>query len=141
MTMNDGASGGMSSEINVTPMIDVLLVLLVIFMLIVPLASNGESALIPRPAPNKGPVNGAVVLEVLKGSGGEASFRINRQSVSSEDLAARLAAIYADRAERVLFVKADDGLAFTQVAGAIDIAHAAGVDRIGLLTPKAETGY
>jgi biopolymer transport protein TolR len=140
MTMNDGASGGLSSEINVTPMIDVLLVLLIIFMLIVPFASSGETASIPTPARSTGSASGAPVLEMLMGGGGEARFLLNRQSVPREELQARLAAIYADRAERILFVKADDRLAFTQVAGVIDIAHASGVDRIGLLTPKVEAG-
>lgn len=136
MTMNKGPLSSVASEINMTPMIDVLLVLLIIFMLIVPLASNGEAASLPKPAVALGPSDGAVVLEVLKGSGGEAGFRINQQSVSRADLPVRLASVFANRAERVLFVKADDGLAFTQVAGAIDVAHAAGVNRVGLLTTR-----
>jgi biopolymer transport protein ExbD len=140
MTMNQSAPDDIASEVNVTPMIDVLLVLLIIFMLIVPTTSTGEAALTPKPAKNNGSANGAVVLEVLSGSGGEAGFRINRQNVSREDLPGRLAAIYANRADRVLFVKADDKLAFTQVATAIDMAHAAGVDRVGLLTPGMEAG-
>ena len=138
--MNQSVPEGMSSEINVTPMIDVLLVLLIIFMLIVPITSVGERALAPKPAQNDRDSSGAVVLEVLSGTGGEASFRVNRQNVSREELPARLEAIYANRAERVLFVKADDKLAFSQVATAIDVAHAAGVDRVGLLTPRVEAG-
>jgi biopolymer transport protein ExbD len=138
--MNHEAPDGISSEINVTPMIDVLLVLLIIFMLIVPVTSSGESALTPKPARNDASRNGAVVLEVLRGTGGSEGFRINQQAVSREDLPARLQAIYANRADRVLFVKADDELAFAKVAGVIDMAHAAGVDRVGLMTPKAEAG-
>lgn len=140
MTMNQGAPDEMSSEINVTPMIDVLLVLLIIFMLIVPTLSSGESVLTPKPAKGDRTADGTVVLEVLSGNGGQAGFRINQQNVSREELPARLAAIYANRADRVLFVKADDKLAFTQVATAIDVAHAAGVDRVGLLTPGIEAG-
>ena len=138
--MNQSTPQGISSEINVTPMIDVLLVLLIIFMLIVPITSAGERALTPKPARNDQPSKGAVVLEVLSGNGGVAGFRINQQDVSREDLPARLEAIYSSRADRVLFVKADDKLAFSQVATAIDVAHAAGVDRIGLLTPQVEAG-
>jgi biopolymer transport protein TolR len=140
VTMNQGAPDEMSSEINVTPMIDVLLVLLIIFMLIVPTLSSGESVLTPKPAKGDRTADGTVVLEVLSGNGGQAGFRINQQNVSREELPARLAAIYANRADRVLFVKADDKLAFTQVATAIDVAHAAGVDRVGLLTPGIEAG-
>ncbi len=140
MTMDQSAPESISSEMNVTPMIDVLLVLLVLFMLIVPTMSSGESAIVPRPAKNEGPARNAVVLEVLRGSGGQAGFRINRQDVSRENLPGTLESIYANRADRVLFVKADDQLAFTQVAGVIDIAHAAGVDRVGLLTPRVEAG-
>jgi|HubBroStandDraft_5_1064220.scaffolds.fasta_scaffold25075_5 biopolymer transport protein ExbD len=138
--MNQGAPDEMSSEINVTPMIDVLLVLLIIFMLIVPTLSSGESVLTPKPAKGDRTADGTVVLEVLSGNGGQAGFRINQQNVSREELPARLAAIYANRTDRVLFVKADDKLAFTQVATAIDVAHAAGVDRVGLLTPGIEAG-
>jgi biopolymer transport protein ExbD len=140
MTMNQSAYRGLSSEINVTPMIDVLLVLLIIFMLIVPAISTGEAALVPKPAKGEGPVNGTVVLELLKNSGADEGFRINQRNVSLKELPGRLAAIYANRSDRVLFVKADDALAFARVAGAIDIAHAAGVDRVGLLTPKVEAG-
>jgi len=140
VTMNQGAPDEMSSEINVTPMIDVLLVLLIIFMLIVPTLSSGESVLTPKPAKGDRTADGTVVLEVLSGNGGQAGFRINQQNVSREELPARLAAIYANRADRVLFVKADDKLAFTQVATAIDAAHAAGVERVGLLTPGIQAG-
>jgi biopolymer transport protein ExbD len=136
---SSGNVKGLASEINMTPMIDVLLVLLIIFMVIVPVTSRGEAAIAPRPSHAAGP-NDAVVLEVLKGAGGEASFRINQQAVTREDLPGRLAAIYASRAQRVLFVKADDGLSFMQVAEAIDLGHAAGVDHVGLMTPNVLAG-
>lgn len=137
MTMNHSGKASMQSDINVTPMIDVLLVLLIIFMVIVPVTSKGESALAPQPAlhADLAPEN-PVVLEVLRGPGGTADFRINQQTVSRQDLPARLAAIFANRARRVLFVKGDDQLAFTQIAEAIDISHAAGIERVGLITPK-----
>jgi biopolymer transport protein ExbD len=141
MTMDTGGSS-LQSEINITPMIDVLLVLLIIFMVIVPALPKGESVLAPKPsihAPIKdGP--DAVVLEVLEGARGEAAFRINQTAVSRADLPDRLRAIYANRAQRVLFVKGDDALSFTQIADAIDISHSAGVDRVGLITPKVADG-
>jgi biopolymer transport protein ExbD len=141
MVTSNGKMGGIGSEINMTPMIDVLLVLLVIFMVIVPALPKGERALNPRPSINGGPETpGAVVLEVLKGNSGQPGFRINQQSVAKADLPARLASIYANRAERVLFVKGDDQLSFTEIAQVIDIGHAAGVDRVGLMTPRVLAG-
>jgi biopolymer transport protein TolR len=135
MAMTSGNPAGMSSEINVTPMIDVLLVLLIIFMVIVPSIPKGEFAAVPRPARSTEPKGDAVVLELQKTAGGSVVFRINRQGVAREDLAARLAAIYSTRGDRVLFVKGDDGLSFSEVAQVIDIGHAAGVERVGLVTP------
>ena len=137
MTTGNSNSGATGSSINVTPLIDVLLVLLIVFMVIVPAMPKGEVAQMPQAA-NKGAPDDAVVLEVLASRSGAASFRINRKSVARQDLPARLGAIYAHRAERVLFVKGDDSLSFLQVAQAIDIGHAAGVDRVGLITPKVQ---
>jgi biopolymer transport protein ExbD len=139
MTIGDSNSGAMTSQINVTPMIDVLLVLLIIFMVIVPAVPKGEAALAPRTSTGEGHSD-TVVLEVLKGDHGDAFFKINQQVVSRNDLPGRLAAIYANRAQRVLFLKGDDGLSFTQVAEVIDIGHAAGVDRIGVMTPGVLAG-
>jgi len=129
------------SEINVTPMIDVLLVLLIIFMVIVPAVPRGESAQALQPEKNQLLSRpDTVVLEVLKDGAGQLAFRINQQFIAKENLQTRLASIYANRAERVLFLKGDDQLSFTQVAEVIDIGHAAGVDRVGLITPKVLAG-
>ncbi len=139
MSMNDAVGRGMKFEINVTPLIDVLLVLLIIFMVIVPALPRGEAAALPKTCGDQ--VRGdAVVLEVRKDSAGAVRFTINQQVVAREDLAARLAAIYANRAPRVLFVKGDDELKFTQIAEVIDLGHAAGIDRIALLTPRLARG-
>jgi biopolymer transport protein ExbD len=141
MTMSNSGSKSMQSEINVTPMIDVLLVLLIIFMVIVPMAPRGETASMPQPSRQDMPSPGdPVVLEILKGSQDAAQFRINQQGVSFEDLRARLADIYANRAQRVLFIKADDQLSFRQIAEAVDISHAAGIDSVGFITPRLAQG-
>ena len=136
MTINSPGANRLASEINITPMIDVLLVLLIIFMVIVPATSLGERAVTPHNASTP-PHPDAVVLEVLKTSTGDAAFKINRQTVSRIELPARLRAIYANCARPVLFVKGDDQLSFRQIAEVIDIGHAAGVDRVCLMTPKA----
>lgn len=136
-----GCGGSMQSEMNVTPMIDVLLVLLIVFMLIVPSVPRGESALAPKPAAQgRAAPADTVVLEVLKGLRGEPVFQINKELVARRDLQSRLAAIFAKRADRVLLVKGDDRLSFTEVAEAIDIGHAAGTDRVGIITPDAKSG-
>jgi len=89
MTMDDAAVGRLTSEINMTPMIDVLLFLLIIFMVIVPAMPRGEAALAPKPSQQVTPLQpDAVVLEVLKGSRDEATLRINQQTVSMADLPA-----------------------------------------------------
>ena len=140
MTMNGSSAKGFAAEINVTPMIDVLLVLLIIFMVIVPALPRGESVTAPQPARTDSRTDSAVVLEVLKVQGGQIGFRINSQDVDRQDLPARLAKIFENRAQRVLFVKGDDDVNFAQVAEAIDLSHAAGVDRIGVMTPKILVG-
>ena len=141
MAMMNGKTGSMSSEINVTPMIDVLLVLLIIFMVIVPELPKGMNAQVPsQNLSRKSESPETVVLEVLQNSVGQSEFRINQQPVAKKDLSTRLTAIFANRADRVLFLKGDDRLSFTQVADVMDISHAAGVDRIGLMTPKVLAG-
>jgi biopolymer transport protein ExbD len=140
MTMSNSGSNSMQSEINVTPMIDVLLVLLIIFMVIVPMTPRGETASVPQPPQGHAIHESTVVLEILKGSEDAAQFRINQQDISLQDLRARLADIYANRAQRVLFIKADDQLSFRQIAEAVDISHAAGIDRVGFITPRLAQG-
>jgi biopolymer transport protein ExbD len=141
MTLNGSNTKSMNSEINVTPMIDVLLVLLIIFMVIVPAIPKGESASTPKPRMDNERLNlQTVLLEVSKGSGGDLTFKINQQLIAKKDLPSRLASIYANRAERVLFLKGDNQLSFTEGADVIDISHAAGIDHVGLMTPKVLAG-
>jgi biopolymer transport protein TolR len=140
MTATNGDTRRLASEINVTPLIDVLLVLLIIFMVIVPAVPRGETAVVPQASHKGAPVEGAIVLEVMGGAGNSIDLRINQQRVAQGELQSRLAAIYANRAQRILFIKGDDRLSFTEIAKIIDIGHAAGVDQIGLMTPAVLAG-
>ncbi len=139
MTGNNGMSG-LSSEINVAPLIDVLLVLLIIFMVIVPVVPQGLNALVPQEPKGKlQPAPDTVVVEVSRGFGGTVSYRINEQEVAKKDLRDRFSAIYATRAERVMFVKGDPRLNFASIAEVIDLGHSAGVDHIGLIGSQVNT--
>ena len=144
MAMSMGSSGGSMADINVTPMIDVLLVLLIIFMVIVPVTPKGLDALVPQPPKNpqqQQPNNDrTIVVQVLYRPGNAPTYKINETDVAKGDLLARLTEIYANRAERVMFVRGDDQVDFRYVAEVIDIGRAANVDHIGLMTPKIMAG-
>ena len=141
MSMAVGGSGGAKADINVTPLIDVLLVLLIIFMVITPLTPHGLETLVPQPPPPNQPPppptqDPTIVVEVKK----DHSLEINGQPVSQNDLTTKLEDIFKTRATKVLFVKGDPDLDYRYVAQAIDAAKGAGLDKVGIMTPKVEAG-
>ena len=144
MAFSTGSSGGAMGEINMTPMIDILLVLLIIFMVIVPVTPKGLDALVPQPPkdPQKTPPQNdrTIVVQVIHNPGRGPTYKINETELNKVDLLPRLTDIYANRAERIMFVKGDDDVNFAYVAEMIDIGKAAKVDHIGLMTPKIMAG-
>ena len=143
MGMGGGNTGGAVSEINVTPLIDVLLVLLIIFMVIVPVTPRGLETLVPQPPKehHEDPVNDrTIVVQVLSNGAAAPAYKINDNAFNKADLEPKLAEIFATRQEKVMFVKGDKDLDFSKVAEVIDFGHQAGVDNIGLITPRVEAG-
>jgi biopolymer transport protein ExbD/biopolymer transport protein TolR len=143
MGMGGGGKGGAVSEINVTPLIDVLLVLLIIFMVIVPVTPKGLDALLPQPPKthtDEPPDPHTIVVSILSNGKGTPSYKINEDVFNKQDIEPKLLEIFSARQDKVMFVKGDPDLDFSKVAEIIDYGHQAGVDNIGLITPKVAAG-
>jgi biopolymer transport protein TolR len=135
-----GGAGGPKADINMTPMIDVLLVLIIIFMVITPLTPKGLEALVPQPPPPNAKPNQSDQRTVVITIDADHKMAINSEATDEAKLGGRLEEIFKTRAERVVFVKGDPSIDFQWVAKAIDIAHGAGIDKVGLMTAKVEAG-
>ncbi len=145
MGMSGGGGGGAVSEINVTPLIDVLLVLLIIFMVIVPVTPKGLEALVPQPPKNKQPDNPndrTIVVQVTsRPGGGPPGYKINETDFAKAQIEQQLVSIFSTRQEKVMFVKGDKDLDFSSVAEVIGWGHQADVTNIGIITPQIEAGH
>jgi biopolymer transport protein TolR len=143
MSFSMAGRGARGPEINVTPLIDVLLTLIIVFMVVVSMdKEQGETAQIPVPD-QKQPVEASqsrtIIIQVVWTKENQApAVKINQDEVRWEDLEPRLAEIYLKRAEKVVFVRGDADVDFQYVADVIDVAHHAGVQRVGLLTMDRE---
>ena len=128
-----GSKRGIMREMNVVPLIDILLVLLVIFMAIRPQAQFGLPVDLPQQTEvNPSARSEAVVVQVL----GDGTLRINQAPVQWQDLQARLEEIYKMRKSRIVFVRGDNALEFGVIARAIDVIRASGITTVGLMTPE-----
>ncbi len=132
MGMSVGGKRGIVSDMNVVPLIDILLVLLVIFM-IIPVYSKGLDALVPQQStqPPDERLN-----DVADGT-----LRINQEPVSWDRLGSRIEEVFKLRATRVAFIRGDEPVEFGVVAKVIDVMHTSGIASVGLLTPDLEKGF
>ena len=144
MAFSTGGRGPFSGQMNVTPLIDVLLVLIIVFMVVVSMAKeSGVEAQIPEPATHDTDVHkdeSAIVIQVAWDATGKSpALKINQEVVPWDNLQPRLEHIFLQRADKVAYVKGDDQMDFEYVAQVIAEAHNAGVQRVGLMT-KAQAG-
>jgi biopolymer transport protein TolR len=139
MGMTSGSSKGSRADINITPLIDVLLVLLIIFMIIQPNTIRGLDALVPQPSKAPGrtePNPPVIVVQLLNDKEHGVTYKINETAFGKTEIEPKLAEIFATRNNKIMFVKGDADLDFAVVANVIDYGHQAGVDNIGIITPQ-----
>ena len=134
MSMSSGSGNtGLTNEPNVTPMIDVLMVLLIIFMVIVPTSRKAIDVQLPdpNPAPSVATNSTQIVLSVHPGG----QYEINKEPATAATVAARLKQIYDPRPDKIIFIKGDPNVTFQDIIKAMDVSRGAGVKVIGF-TPK-----
>ena len=134
MGMSVGGGGGLNSDPNVVPMIDIMLVLLIVFMIMQPRVRKAIDLQLPDPNPQVMPANSKsdqIVMEVLPDS----RFRINKEEVSKDRLADRLRQIYDPRPQKIIFIKGDTAVLYSDVIFAMDVARGSGVKVIGVPPP------
>ena len=136
MGMEVGSKGSSMATMNVVPLIDIFLVLIIIFMVITPLTPRGLDTQIPQPAkidsPKLPPPLKTIVVQVLDSG----KLKINEEDATWDSLGARLNNVFKERSEKVAFVQGEDGVRFSEVARAIDVMRDSGVEKVGLITAR-----
>jgi biopolymer transport protein ExbD len=129
-----GAKGGVKSDINVTPLVDVMLVLLIIMMLIAPLLQQGIPLTLPEAenTTDKPETQGQTVVAI----GVRKDVYVNAKAVSPDGLATRINEVLENQREKIVLIKADEGVEYGAVMGAMDELRKAGIEDIGLITEK-----
>jgi biopolymer transport protein TolR len=138
MGMSTGKKGGPASDINMTPMIDILLVLLIIFMVVQQSLQKGVAVQVPPVKKEEAPADPAqnpdqIVLEVKRGQ----QYFLNQQPIPAQNLRARLTEVYAPRPRKVIFIKADENVLYGDVVYAVDVARQSNIEIVGLV-PRPE---
>jgi len=135
-----GAKGGVKSDINVTPLVDVMLVLLIIMMLVAPLLQQGISVKLPKAdnSVDKPETRGQTNITI----GADKRVYLNAKEVREEELGDAVKTILADKKadEKVVLIKADEGVDYSAVMATMDQLRAAGAEDMGLITEKPQTG-
>ena len=132
-----GGKHGPVSDPNIVPLIDVLLVLIIIFMVITPSVPTGLPVLVPTPQSKPEPVDPRIiVVQVMR----DGKLMINQDQCDWDALSTRLSDVFKDRADKVAFLKGDEEVSFAQMARAIDLMRGAGIDHVGLITPRSIVG-
>jgi biopolymer transport protein ExbD len=140
MAMGGGSTGGAVSDMNVTPLIDVLLVLLIIFMVIQPTTPKGLDTVVPQPPKDKNTqqVDQKTIVVEVKNTGTVPTYLINEKVFPRDQMASELTSIFETRNEKIMFIKGDPGLNFGAVADAVGFGKQADVTNIAIITPGVE---